>query len=124
MTDKILVFVMCSSMIEGESIARALVDQRLAACGTVGARVRSYFAWKGERDEATEYPLVLKTRTDKFAALEAEVRRLHSYELPEIIAIAAEQGSARYLAWIDDVLDGDELRGVWGAGHESPSRHE
>lgn len=122
MTDKILVFVTCSSLIEGETIARALIDKQLAACASVGARVRSYYVWKGERQEANEYPLTLKTTLDKFPELESEVRRLHSYEVPEIVAVRLEAGSNAYLQWIDENLRLEAPRGVWGAGHETANR--
>jgi periplasmic divalent cation tolerance protein len=101
-TDKILIFVTCASMVEGETIGKALLEKKLIACANVGARLHSYYVWKGEHQESTEYQLLLKTTLDKYAEVEAAVRRLHSYEVPEIIAIRIELGSAPYLKWIDD----------------------
>ena len=102
MTDKILVFVSCASAAEASRIARVLVDKRLVACASLGSPFQSVFTWKGERQEMTEFPLTLKTGQSHFAEMEAEIRRLHSYENPEIIAVPLAVASASYLQWIDE----------------------
>jgi periplasmic divalent cation tolerance protein len=103
MTDKIIVLVTCGSKIEARRIARSAVRARLAACVNVlPAPVESIYRWKRKVETAREYLLVIKTSRKRFAALEMEVRRQHSYDLPEIIALPIERGSRSYLAWITD----------------------
>lgn len=102
MTDKVVVLVTCESAKQARRIARALVDARLAACGNVlEAPVRSIYRWKGKVESAREYLLMMKTSRRRFAALRDTVKRLHSYDVPEIIALPIEAGSAEYLRWID-----------------------
>lgn len=106
MTDKIVVLVTCGSAREARRIARALVEKRLAACGNmVEAPVRSIYRWKGRVEGAKECLLVVKTSRKRFAALEREVKRLHSYEVPEIIALPILQGSSDYLTWLAESLN-------------------
>ena len=104
MPEPILLFTTCASLGEGEAIARRLLELRLVACATLGSHVHSYYVWQGERQEATEYPLALKTHREQLPAIEAEVRRLHSYEVPELIAVPIVAGSRAYLAWLADSL--------------------
>lgn len=102
MTDKIVVLVTCGSQREARRIARAVVTGGLAACVNVPqAPVESIYRWKGKLETAREFLLVIKTVRKHFAALEKEVRRLHSYAVPEIIALPIDRGSQPYLAWID-----------------------
>jgi periplasmic divalent cation tolerance protein len=102
-TDKLIVLVTCGSQKEARRIARSVVAARLAACVNVlRAPVESIYRWKGKVETAREFLLVIKTTRKRFAALEAAVRRLHSYDVPEIIALLIERGSKAYLAWIDD----------------------
>lgn len=101
MTDKIVVLVTCGSVKEARRIARAVVEQRLAACvNVVQSPVESMYRWKGRVETAKEFLLFIKASRRRFAALEAEIRRLHSYDVPEIIALPIERGSREYLAWI------------------------
>lgn len=110
MTDKILVFTTCGSPQEAAQIARSLVESRLAACVAVTPGIQSVYRWRGAIEESAEWSLTIKSRRDLFAALSAELRRLHSYETPEILAIPVVEGAAEYLQWIDG-----ELRGAAGA---------
>ncbi len=96
----LLVIVNCAGHAQAEAMARELVRRRLAACGSIGAPVRSLYQWQGELEEADEVPLTLKTVAARFAELEAAVRDLHSYEVPEIIALPLAAASAPYLAWL------------------------
>jgi len=101
MTDKIVVLVTCGSLKEGRRMARALVEARLAACANVlQTPIESIYRWKGNVDAAKEFLLIIKTSRARFAALETAVRRLHSYDVPEIIALPIEKGSRDYLAWL------------------------
>jgi periplasmic divalent cation tolerance protein len=103
MTDKIVVLVSCGSRKEARKIARVLVEGRLAACvNEMGAPVRSVYRWAGKVQWATEFLLVIKTTKKQFAGLCAAIRELHSYEVPEIIALPVAEGSRAYLQWIAD----------------------
>ena len=83
-----------------ETLARALVDERLAACVNVVPGVRSFYRWEGAVQEDSELLLVAKTRQDLAEALAARVKELHPYELPEVLALNAAGGSPAYLDWI------------------------
>lgn len=100
MTNAILVCTSCASAEEAERIAAAVIDQRLAACASIGAPVVSRYRWKGKVETTTEVPLTLKTQRDGFGAVAALIRKLHSYKLPEIIAVPVVDGSPEYLAWL------------------------
>jgi len=101
MTDKIVVLVTCGSAREAARISRALVEGLHAACANViQAPVKSVYRWKGRVESAKEFLIIFKTSRKRFAALEREVRRLHSYEVPEIIALPIFRGSRAYLNWI------------------------
>jgi periplasmic divalent cation tolerance protein len=101
--DAILVLVTCKSKAEARRIATALVKKRLAACGNIlDVPMSSIYRWKGKIERAKENLLVLKSTRKAFAELEREVTRLHSYDLPEIIAMPVTQGSQKYLAWIGE----------------------
>ncbi len=105
MTDKVVVLVTCGSAGEANRIARGLVERRLTACVNVlTARVRSTYRWKGKVESATEYLLVIKSSRKQFRALRAEVERLHSYQVPEVIALPIAEGSPAYLKWLADCL--------------------
>jgi periplasmic divalent cation tolerance protein len=83
-------------------IARALVEQRLAACVNVVAQVTSVYRWKGAIETAEERLLVIKTRGERFEALRQAIVSLHPYEVPEVIALPIEGGHRPYLEWLDD----------------------
>lgn len=98
---KIVVLVTCGSRPEARKIARALLERQLAACvNLLPGRVESVYRWKGKVERAREVLLLIKTSRRVFAALEKEIRRLHSYEVPEIIALPISAGSPAYLKWI------------------------
>lgn len=85
---------------EGAAIARALVEERLAACVNLVGGVRSFFFWEGRLQEEGEVLLLVKTRRERYGELEARLRALHSYTVPEILALAVEAGSPAYTAWV------------------------
>jgi len=87
MSDKIVVLSTCGSAEEAASIARALVERRLAACVNIVPGVRSVYRWKGAVEEAGEWLLIVKSSQALFERLEEELRRMHSYETPEIVAL-------------------------------------
>jgi periplasmic divalent cation tolerance protein len=101
MTDKIVVLVTCGSRKEARKIAHALVGQRLAACvSEIGVPVVSTYRWKGKVESAKEFVLLIKTSKERSATVRDAVRKLHSYEVPEIIALPIAAGSRAYLDWI------------------------
>jgi periplasmic divalent cation tolerance protein len=101
--DKLVVLVACSSIQEANRIARALVESRLAACGNIlQSPVRSVYRWKGKVETAKEFLLVIKSSRGRFPKLQAEIQRLHSYEVPEIIALPISAGSQNYLSWLEE----------------------
>jgi len=100
-----VVLVTCGSRAEARRIARAVVTQRLAACANLlEGRVESVYRWKGKVEQAREFLLLMKTSKARLAALEAEVKRLHSYEVPEFIALPVVEGSPAYLRWLGECL--------------------
>ena len=101
MTDKFVVLVTCGSAAEAKKIARAVVTARLAACVNVlPGSVTSIYRWKGKVETARERLLLVKTSRKRLARLEAEVTRLHSYDVLEFIALPVGGGSRRYLDWL------------------------
>jgi periplasmic divalent cation tolerance protein len=103
MTDKLVVLVTCPSAKEAERIARRLVQARLAACcNIVRSPVRSIYRWKDKIESAREVLLVIKTSRRRFPKLQAAIKNLHSYEVPEIIALPIAAGSQGYLSWLAD----------------------
>jgi periplasmic divalent cation tolerance protein len=96
-----VVLVMCGSGTEGRRIARSVVEKRLAACvNLLPGRVQSVYRWKGKVETARERLLMIKTTARRLAELEREVKRLHSYEVPEFVVLPVEGGSRDYLAWV------------------------
>ncbi len=96
----LVVLVTASSQEEALLIGRSVVEKKLAACVTVVPKVISIFEWEGKVCEEHEWLLVMKSDDDVYDALEAEVKTLHSYEVPEILALSAGKGSSEYLAWV------------------------
>jgi periplasmic divalent cation tolerance protein len=85
---------------EAARIGRALVEERLAACANVIGPIRSIYRWQGAVEDASEHLLLLKARAMDVGVLEARVRALHSYEVPEVLALPVTAGAAAYLAWL------------------------
>lgn len=100
-TDYGVVLVTASSNAEATAIAQTLVQEKLAACVNC-LPVVSIYTWEGTLHQEQEWQLLIKTRLACYPALEARIRELHSYEVPEIIAIPLQQGSASYLQWLAD----------------------
>ena len=84
-----------------ERIARALVEEGLAACVNILPPTRSIYRWKGKIEDATEQLLVIKSTLARFPAIRDRLRALHPYELPEIIAVPIADGLPEYLAWLN-----------------------
>jgi periplasmic divalent cation tolerance protein len=99
----IVVFITASGEEEAAKIARALVEERLAACVNIIRGVRSVYAWKGEVQDEAEALMVLKTREALFDPIKRRVRQLHSYDVPEVIAVPITRGLEVYMAWMEEV---------------------
>ena len=101
--NKRVVFITCPTRALARRIARAVVQTRLAACvNIVHSPVESFYIWKGKLEKAREYLLIMKTTAKRLAALENEVKRLHSYDVPEFIALPISQGSKEYFSWLNE----------------------
>jgi len=100
MSEILIVFVTCDGKDRAESIAEKVVGERLAACVNVVAGVRSCYVWEGKLTWSEEVLLVMKTTRAGFERLEKRVRELHSYEVPEVVGVAADLGFDRYLEWV------------------------
>jgi periplasmic divalent cation tolerance protein len=98
-----IVLVTCPSLALARKIARAVVQEHLAACvNVIRSPVESFYTWKGKLEQAREHLLVIKTTKKRLAQLEREVRRLHTYDVPEFIVLPIVAGSAKYLSWLGE----------------------
>jgi len=96
------VVVLCTAPVGGsETIARALVEERLAACVNV-SQVKSYFTWEGKLSQDNEELMIIKTERRMIEPLEKRIKELHSYQVPEIIVLPIVKGDEAYLRWISD----------------------
>ncbi|MFT3917164.1 MAG: divalent-cation tolerance protein CutA [Anaeromyxobacteraceae bacterium] len=100
MTDVLVVLVTAPSPERAAELARAVVEERLAACGNVVPGVRSIYRWEGKVVDEPEALLVLKTTRDRLDALQERVLALHPYEVPEVLALSVDAGAERYLGWV------------------------
>jgi len=98
----IIIFITTGSKKEAEVIARDLVGKRLAACVSILPSVESVYTWKGRIQASKECLLIAKTEDRLFLKVEKAVKRLHSYECPEIVAFQLSKGSADYMRWIKE----------------------
>jgi periplasmic divalent cation tolerance protein len=98
--DALVVLSTAPSVEEAVSIGRRLVEEHLAACVNVLPGARSIFFWEGRVQEADEAVLVIKTRNERYAELERRILALHSYSVPEVLALPVSSGSAAYTAWL------------------------
>lgn len=89
---------------ESERIARVLVEGGLAACVQIVGPITSTYSWKGRIETAEEWQCLIKTRADLFGQVEKSIKSVHSYEIPEIIALPIKAGSREYLSWMDEAL--------------------
>jgi periplasmic divalent cation tolerance protein len=106
MGDKKIVLTTAGSREEAEKIAQALVERRLAACANIVGPIHSVYRWQGKVETAAEHLLMVKTTARLFDSVAKVIRELHSYELPECIQLAIEDGSAEYLEWIEQSVAG------------------
>jgi len=95
-----VVLTTAPSAAAAEQLARALVDERLAACVNILPVARSFYWWKGRVESVAEQLLIIKSMTDAYSSIPKRIRELHPYELPEVIAVPVVDGLPDYLAWL------------------------
>lgn len=98
--EPLLIIANCPDEPVANTIALALVEEQLAACVNILPRVQSVYRWQGAVESASEVPLLIKTTAGRYAVLEARLRELHPYEVPEIIALPITRGLPAYLNWL------------------------
>jgi periplasmic divalent cation tolerance protein len=111
MTDKRIVLSTASSEEEARKIALYLVEQRLAACVNIVPGIESIYRWKENVESSQEWLLLIKTSAESFPQVRDAIRELHSYELPECVALSIEEGSPEYLQWLAYSLVKDDRLG-------------
>ncbi|MBT3880357.1 MAG: divalent-cation tolerance protein CutA [Candidatus Scalindua sp.] len=102
MPDYIVIYITTGSVNEAEKIGRALVEEKLAACSNIISPIRSIYRWQGKICDDKEALMVLKTRKKHFEQIVKRVETLHSYDVPEIIAIPIIEGSSKYMSWLNE----------------------
>jgi len=109
-----VILVTASSRAEAKRIGRALLNKRLVACVNVLPGVESHYWWKGRIEQSRECLMMMKTRRSRFAVIERLVKQLHSYAVPEIVALPMACGQRDYLRWVDASLWGGQKPGEAG----------
>jgi periplasmic divalent cation tolerance protein len=104
MSEFVVAYVTVGSAEEGGRLSYTLVEERLAACVNRIRQVQSVYRWEGKIEESNEELLVIKTKRELFPRLKQRIRELHSYAVPEIIALPILEGHASYLEWLDEQL--------------------
>ena len=100
--NEIVIFITASGEDEAARIARALVEEKLAACVNIVKNIRSIYSWQGNIEDDSEVLMIAKTRKGLFDAVSVKVKELHSYDVPEIIALPIITGSPEYLKWLKE----------------------
>ena len=97
----LIIFVTVPNRRAANRLARALVKERLAACVSLVPKVESYYRWKGKMERSSELLLLIKTTSRRYPTLQKRIRTLHSYTVPEILALPVVRGNPEYLAWLE-----------------------
>jgi periplasmic divalent cation tolerance protein len=100
--DALFVLTTVADRAAANALAQALLTRRLAACVNVGAPVESLYHWRGRIETGQEIPLTIKTRASLYPMVEAAIREIHGYELPEIVAVPITDGYGPYIGWLHD----------------------
>ena len=100
----IIIIVTTAGKEEAETIVQRLLEARLIACANIIGPVSSHFHWSGKMEKAEEYLILMKSRKDLFEKLSETVKALHSYEVPEILALPVVEGSKAYMDWLGSCL--------------------
>jgi periplasmic divalent cation tolerance protein len=107
MTDYVLVLTTTADERRATAMATALVEEALAACVSISAPMRSTYRWQGRIEHAAERQLIIKTSRTRLGDLERRLQELHDYELPELLVVPIESGSAAYLTWLGEGVTPD-----------------
>jgi periplasmic divalent cation tolerance protein len=108
MTDARVVLTTCGNREEAEKIATALVEAKVAACVNIVGPIRSVYRWEGKVENAEEFLLLVKTWGDAYEDVERVIGKLHSYDLPECLALRVEGGSEAYLEWVENSVGSED----------------
>ena len=108
MTEYLQVMVSVESEEDGAKIADLLLEKRLAGCVQILGPMTSHYRWQGKIERGAEYLCIIKSRRDLYDQVEAAIKEVHPYEVPEIMALTVIDGSSEYLAWLDQQLEGKE----------------
>lgn len=100
----IQVFVSCTSRSQAKSMVDSLLQDQIIACAQIMPKIESFYRWQGQIKRADECLLILKSKKDCFVAIESIVTKLHSYDVPEILAVPIVDGSTAYLNWINEQI--------------------
>ncbi len=103
--NEIVVYITAPNEEEAAKIAYALVEGKLAACVNIVKNIRSIYSWQGKIEDEAEVLMIVKTKKSLFNSLSAKVKELHSYTVPEVIALPIIDGIEDYLKWLSDVTD-------------------
>jgi len=106
--EALVVFITAPNEEEAAKIAKVLVEERLVGCVNIIKDIRSIYSWQGKIEDERELLMILKTRHELFSSLKARVKELHSYTVPEIIALPVVDGSEEYLAWLREITKQNE----------------
>jgi periplasmic divalent cation tolerance protein len=101
----LIVFMTAPNREEAEKIVRVLLEERLIACGNIIGGVASFFWWKGKIEEENECLVVMKSDDERFKKLSERITGLHSYDVPEVLAVPVVDGLPSYLDWLKDCLE-------------------
>ena len=101
MSNYIVIYITTGSVNEAKKIGRALVEEKLVACSNIISPIRSIYSWQGKICDDKEALMVLKTKKQLFKQIVKRVEKLHSYDVPEIIAMPIVEGSGKYLSWLN-----------------------
>ena len=101
MTDKIMVIITASSAEESENIVKVLLNEKLIACGNITYKVNSHYWWQGSKQNESEYLIFCKSKASLLDKIVEQVKAIHSYDVPEIIAMPIVGGNEDYLNWIE-----------------------
>lgn len=104
--EHVVVFITAPDENTAADIARVLVGDGLAACVNIVRNIRSIYKWQGKMEDASEVLMIAKTSRDKFSALEEKVRKMHPYDVPEIVSVPITQGSDPYIEWLSNAVSG------------------
>jgi periplasmic divalent cation tolerance protein len=107
MTDKIVIIGTCASREEAERMARTLVERRLAACVSIVPGIRSFYRWRDAIESADELLLIIKSSRALFGQLREALEGMHSYEVPEALALPVADSAPNYLKWMEESLRGE-----------------